>query len=203
LWNNSREIDSGLEYGKIALQGGFMMKDTEKVLGDERRQLIVDALQSAVKPITGRTLGEMTNVSRQVIVGDITLLKAKNVPIVATSQGYIYMQVQENLGRIEKTIVCKHTPNQTMDELNILVDNGVTVKDVKIEHPVYGDLSASIMVSNRNEVIEFIKRIRESDASYLSKLTEDGIHLHTIVADNEDQIKNAEEALRKVDILVE
>jgi transcriptional regulator of NAD metabolism len=203
LWNNSREIDSGLEYGKIALQGGFMMKDTEKVLGDERRQLIVDALQSAVKPITGRTLGEMTNVSRQVIVGDITLLKAKNVPIVATSQGYIYMQVQENLGRIEKTIVCKHTPNQTMDELNILVDNGVTVKDVKIEHPVYGDLSASIMVSNRNEVIEFIKRIRESDASYLSKLTEDGIHLHTIVADNEDHIKNAEEALRKADILVE
>ncbi len=179
------------------------MKDTEKVLGEERRQLIVDTLQSAVKPITGRTLGEMTNVSRQVIVGDITLLKAKNEPIVATSQGYIYMQAQETLGRIEKTIVCKHTPDQTMDELNIFVDNGITVKDVKIEHPVYGDLSASIMVSNRNEVIEFIKRIRESDASYLSMLTEDRIHLHTIVADNEDQIKNAEEALRKADILVE
>lgn len=185
------------------MRGGFIMKDTEKVVGEERRRLIIDTLQSAVKPITGRALGEMTNVSRQVIVGDITLLKAKNEPIVATSQGYIYIQDQATLGKIEKTIVCKHTPDQTMEELNILVDNGITVKDVKIEHPVYGDLSASIMVSNRNEVIEFIKRIRESEASYLSKLTEDGIHLHTIVADNEDQIKNAEEALRKADILVD
>jgi hypothetical protein len=34
-------------------------------------------------------------------------------------------------------------------------------------------------------------------------LTEGGIHLHTILADSEIQIKNAEEALRKADILVE
>ncbi|MER2089837.1 MAG: transcription repressor NadR [Sporosarcina sp.] len=179
------------------------MNEKEKLLGDDRRQLILETLQTSDKPISGRTFGEMTNVSRQVIVGDITLLKAKNEPIIATSQGYIYMHSQTEPGRIEKTIVCRHTPEQTLDELNMLVDNGVTVKDVKIEHPVYGDLSASIMVSNRNEVKEFIKRIRESDAVYLSKLTEDGIHLHTILADNEEQIKNAEEALKKADILVE
>ncbi|MEK5069870.1 transcription repressor NadR [Sporosarcina sp. FSL K6-1508] len=179
------------------------MNENEKILGDERRQLIIDTLQTSDKPITGRILGEMTNVSRQVIVGDITLLKARNEPIVATSQGYIYMHVQAGPQRIEKTIVCKHTPDQTMEELNILVDNGVTVKDVKIEHPVYGDLSASIMVSNRNEVKEFIKRIKEADAIYLSKLTEGGIHLHTVVADDKAHIKNAEEALRKADILVE
>ncbi|NYF24908.1 transcription repressor NadR [Sporosarcina sp. JAI121] len=179
------------------------MNEKEKLLGDDRRQLILETLQTSDKPISGRTFGEMTNVSRQVIVGDITLLKAKNEPIIATSQGYIYMHAQTEPGRIEKTIVCRHTPEQTLDELNMLVDNGVTVKDVKIEHPVYGDLSASIMVSNRNEVKEFIKRIRESDAVYLSKLTEDGIHLHTILAENEEQIKNAEEALKKADILVE
>jgi len=187
----------------MTLWGGYLMNVNEKILGDERRRLIVDTLQASNKPITGRILGEMTNVSRQVIVGDITLLKAKNEPIVATSQGYIYMALQTVPGRIEKTIVCKHTPEQTMDELNILVDNGVTVKDVKIEHPVYGDLSASIMVSNRNEVKEFIKRIQEADAIYLSKLTEGGIHLHTIVADDVEQINNAEEALRKADILVD
>jgi len=185
------------------MRGGYIMNENEKILGDERRQLIVDTLQTSDKPITGRILGEMTNVSRQVIVGDITLLKAKNEPIVATSQGYIYMHVQAAPRRIEKTIVCKHTPDQTMEELNIFVDNGVTVKDVKIEHPVYGDLSASIMVSNRNEVKEFIKRIKEADAIYLSKLTEGGIHLHTVLADDEENIRKAEEALRKADILVE
>lgn len=179
------------------------MNVNEKILGDERRRLIVDTLQASEKPITGRVLGEMTNVSRQVIVGDITLLKAKNVPIVATSQGYIYMPIQAIPEKIEKTIVCRHTPEQTIDELNILVDNGVTVKNVKIEHPVYGDLSASIMVSNRNEVKEFIKRIQEADATYLSMLTEGGIHLHTIMAEEEDQIKNAEKALKKAGILVD
>jgi uncharacterized protein len=187
----------------MAMRGGYMMNENEKILGDERRQLIVDTLQASDKPITGRILGEMTNVSRQVIVGDITLLKARNEPIVATSQGYIYMHMQTTPGRIEKTIVCRHTPEQTIEELNILVDNGVTVKNVRIEHPVYGDLSASIMVSNRNQVTEFIKRIREADAIYLSKLTEGGIHLHTIVADDKEYIEKAEDALRKAGILVE
>lgn len=179
------------------------MSENEKMPGSERRQLLVDTLQAATKPMTGKELGDMTNVSRQVIVGDITLLKAKNEPIIATSQGYIYMHTQLTPGKIEKVIVCQHQPEQTEEELNILVDNGVTVKDVKIEHPVYGDLSASIMVSNRNEVQEFMKKINEAKAVYLSKLAEEGIHLHTILADNEGQIINAENALRKAGILVE
>lgn len=179
------------------------MSDNEKILGDERRQLIVKALQTSNKPITGRQLGDMTNVSRQVIVSDITLLKAKNEPIIATSQGYLYMSQQITPEKIEKTIVCLHTPEQTEEELNILVDNGVTVKDVKIEHSVYGDLSASIMVSNRNEVKEFIQRIQEANAVYLSTLAEGGIHLHTLLADSEEQMTNAEDALRQAGILVE
>ncbi len=179
------------------------MSENEKIPGSERRQLLVDTLQTATQPMTGKELGELTNVSRQVIVGDITLLKAKNEPIIATSQGYIYMHAQLTPGKIERVIVCQHRPEQTEEELNILVDNGVTVKDVKIEHPVYGDLSASIMVSNRNEVQEFMKKINEAKAVYLSKLAEEGIHLHTIQADNEGQISNAQDALRKAGILVE
>ena len=128
----------------------------------------------------------MTNVSRQVIVGDINLLKAKNEPIIATSQGYVYMPVPPgNHGKIERTIVCRHRPEQTAEELNIFVDSGVTVKDVKIEHPVYGDLSASIMVSNRNEVKEFMKKVSEANAVFLLNLTEGGTHLHTVLADSE------------------
>lgn len=70
------------------------MNANEKMLGKERRQFIVDTLRSSTEPLTGRALGEMTNVTRQVIVSDITLLKAKNEPIIATSQGYIYLDVQ-------------------------------------------------------------------------------------------------------------
>ncbi len=148
-----------------------------------------------------RELGELMNVSRQVISGDITLLKAKGEPIIATNRGYVYMHQMNEQG-IEKVIVCNHTSHQTEEELNILVDNGITVKDVKIEHPIYGDLTASVMVSNRSEVKNFIENIKQTNASLLLELTE-GIHLHTIIAKSEQEIKNAEEALRKADILVE
>lgn len=178
------------------------MTSTEKVLGDRRRELLVSTLKKASTPISGRQLGEMTNVSRQVIVGDITLLKATGEPIMATNRGYIYMHPQSEPKRIEKVIVCTHTAEQTEEELNILVDHGITVKDVKIEHPVYGDLTASVMVSNRNEVQNFIQNIQETNAPFLLELTE-GIHLHTIIADNEQEIENAEQALIKAGILVE
>jgi uncharacterized protein len=178
------------------------MTSNEKILGSDRRNLLVKLLKEASNPIPGRELGEITNVSRQVISGDITLLKAKGEPIIATSRGYVYMHPMSEQNKIEKVIVCNHTSQQTEEELNILVDHGITVKDVKVEHPIYGDLTASVMVSNRNEVKNFIENIKQTKASLLLELTE-GIHLHTIVAKSEQEIKNAEEALRKADILVE
>lgn len=179
------------------------MRANEKILGDERHQLLITTLKKAHKPMPGRELGEMMNVSRQVIVGDITLLKAKGEPIMATSRGYVYMHEHGQRNTIEKVIVCRHTPEQTEEELNILVDHGVTVKDVKIEHSVYGDLNASIMVSNRSEVKAFIQNVKEANAVFLLKLTEGGIHLHTIEANKEDDILAAEDALRSAGILVE
>jgi len=178
------------------------MSGTEKMLGTERRKLLVTTLTQSKEPITGRELGDLTNVSRQVIVGDITLLKAKGEPIIATNRGYVYMHPQVELERTEYVIVCNHTSEQTEEELNILVDNGVTVKDVKIDHPVYGDLTASVMVSNRNEVKKFIENIQKTNASFLLELTE-GIHLHTLIANSEKEINNALAALRRVGILVE
>ena len=177
------------------------MTKNEKILGNDRRILLVKLLKDASNPIPGRELGELVKVSRQVISGDITLLKAKGEPIIATNRGYVYMHQMNEQG-IEKVIVCNHTSLQTEEELNILVDNGITVKDVKIEHPIYGDLTASVMVSNRSEVKNFIENIKQTNASLLLELTE-GIHLHTIIAKSEQEIKNAEEALRKADILVE
>ncbi|MCM3663855.1 transcription repressor NadR [Mesobacillus subterraneus] len=177
------------------------MKEPTKILGDERRAYILKRLQDSSEPITGSDLASITNVSRQVIVGDITLLKARNEPIIATSQGYLYMHASRPSGA-ERTIACSHDPEKTEEELILLVDHGVTVKDVRIEHPVYGDLTASIMVSNRYEVKQFMEKIRATNASYLSELT-DGIHLHTISAPTEKALDDAEVALRKADLLID
>lgn len=58
----------------------------------------------------------------------------------------------------ERIIACLHGPERTEEELQLIVDEGVTVKDVKIEHPVYGDLTAAIQVGTRKEVSHFIKK---------------------------------------------
>src|SRR5690625_5848436 len=99
----------------------------------------------------------------------------------------MYKKEQQDNALKQLVIACKHTPEQTREELNIIVDHGVTVKDVKIEHAVYGDLTASIMVSNRKEVEPFIGKIEETHASYLAPLTA-GLHLHTLEADSAHKI---------------
>lgn len=185
----------------IEIKGGEQMKG-QKILGDERRRLIVTWLQTSQEPITGSELAMKTNVSRQVIVGDITLLKAQGEPIIATSQGYLYMRRPEMLNRVERTIACFHPPEKTEEELLLIVQHGVTVLDVKIEHSVYGDLTASIMVSTVKEVQQFIEKISATNSSYLSELT-DGIHLHTLAAATEDDLNKAEEALRTNGFLIE
>lgn len=173
--------------------------ETKKMRGDERRKFILQLLKKSEGPVTGRKMAEKTNVSRQVIAGDISLLRAKGEPIIATSQGYMYMKKTEPV--FEKTIVCQHTPDQTEEELNLLVDHGVTVKNVTVEHSVYGEITASIMVSNRLEVKQFLRRIKETGSSFLSELT-NGIHLHTISATSEEALEQAIRALKSAGFLI-
>lgn len=177
-------------------------EESIKMLGEDRRDWLLKTLKESDKPITGGTLAKETNVSRQVIVGDITLLKARNEPIIATSQGYLYMALPKTKQMVEETIACFHQRNQAEEELHIIVDHGVTVKDVKVEHPVYGDLTASIMVSNRREVQLFLSQIKDTNAALLSDLTS-GIHLHTLVAPSEEAIKKTKQALKEAGILIE
>lgn len=177
------------------------MAGRKKVLGEERRALLLNLLKNSSTPLTGSELAAEANVSRQVIVGDMTLLKARKEPIIATSQGYLYMKNDSPEPVFEKIIACKHPSERTEEELNLLVDYGVTVKDVKIVHPVYGDLTASIQVSNRSEVKQFIDKVKETKAGYLLELT-NGIHLHTLSASSEKALQDAEEALRKANFLV-
>ncbi|MFD1849310.1 transcription repressor NadR [Oceanobacillus bengalensis] len=177
------------------------MKGNEKMIANERQNLIVNTLKKTDKPITGSEFAKITNVSRQVIVQDVSILKAKNEPIIATSQGYIYLNDEKEHQLERMVIVCNHTPDQALDEMYAIVDHGVSIKDVIVEHQVYGDLTASIRVRTRKEVDDFIQKISETNASYLSTLT-NGIHLHTIESDSRDKLEAVCEELRKAGILV-
>ena len=173
----------------------------KKMLGEARRLELLAILKQQGAPITGTELAKHANVSRQVIVNDINLLKARNEPIVATSQGYLYIQEQKT-GRYKRKIVCMHTGEQTREELYTIVDCGVTVENVIIEHAVYGEITASLLVSNRLEVDFFLEKLVQTNAHFLSALT-DGTHLHVISAPSEELLDKAEDRLREKGILVE
>lgn len=173
----------------------------KKMLGEERRKKLLNLLKNSKEPITGTQLAKYANVSRQVIVNDINLLKARNFPIISTSQGYLYIN-QENNSHIEKKIVCVHTAEEAEDEMMTIVDCGVTIKNVIVEHPVYGEITASMMLSSRMDVEKFIQKVKETNATYLSVLT-NGTHLHVISAPTNEQIAEAEKRLREKGYLVE
>jgi transcriptional regulator of NAD metabolism len=177
-----------------------MKYDQDKMNGEERRKFILQWLKESTEPITGSVFADRTNVSRQVIVQDISLLKAKNEPIIATSQGYYFIQQSEDQ-RAKRVIACCHGPEQTEDELNIIVDHGATVLDVLVEHPIYGELKASLMLRSRRDVSHFLRQIKETKASLLSQLTA-GVHLHTIDAETEEQLDEACIALERAGYLL-
>ncbi|MGB7999891.1 MAG: transcription repressor NadR [Anaerobacillus sp.] len=179
-----------------------MVQEGEKILGENRRLLLLQWLKESEKPLTGSDLSKRTNVSRQVIVQDISLLKARNEPIIATSQGYIMFNKEENKVKREKVIACQHSPDDTKNELYTIVDNGGTIKDVTVEHPVYGDLTASLFVSNRLEADQFLAKLSATNASLLSELTS-GVHLHTIEASSNAQLAAVCNALREQGFLLE
>ena len=100
-----------------------------------RRQAILNRLRTADRPVSASSLAAELNVSRPIIVGDIALLRAGGAEISATPRGYVLPRATDGITR---TIACRHTLEQTGTELDILVDNGCTVLDVSVEHPVYG-----------------------------------------------------------------
>ncbi len=178
-----------------------MSQSSKKLKASERREHILSLLKQRGIPVTGSSLAEEMNVTRQVIVGDVSLLKARSEPIVATSQGYLFMtDAKEELAH-QRTIVCQHDSDQTEVELNILVDHGVHVEDVVVEHPIYGDLTAQLRIANRRDVKKFIDQVHSTNASFLLELT-DGIHTHTIASDNEEALDEAVEALDEAGILM-
>src|SRR5690554_5124116 len=148
----------------------------------ERRGKILETLNKNMKPVKGTELSKKFNVSRQIIVQDIALLRARGEDILATPQGYIIPKVYKENKLIRK-IVCKHEGyDEIEDELKTIVDLGGKIVDVIVEHPLYGEIKSPLEISSRLDLQEFMDNLRETKAEPLSSLTE-GIHIHTIEVD--------------------
>ena len=165
-----------------------------------RRDEILQALAGASGPVSAAALAARLGVSRQVVVGDVALLRAAGSPIVATPRGYVLGGGQEG-GGVRCTVACRHGLDGLLDELYTVADCGCGVLDVTVEHPVYGQLSGRLELSSRYDVGEFIRRVKDEGAKPLSVLT-DGIHLHTLRCPDEDAFQRVRTALDAAGFLV-
>lgn len=167
---------------------------------EERREKIEAILSSSNEPITAAVFAKKFSVSRQVVVGDIALMRAAGLKISATPRGYILDPVISN-NQISFTIACCHDDVNMQKELYAVVDNGGTISDVKVEHPVYGEISGELRISTRYEADMFLEKIKNNEAQPLMRLT-GGIHLHTIRCNSEETKNRILEALKKENIIL-
>ena len=144
----------------------------------QRREAILAALARAEGPVSAGTLAGRFGVSRQVIVGDVALLRAGGAAVTATARGYV---AERERTEPVRRVACRHTAGDMERELQIMVDNGCTVLDVIVEHPVYGQLTGALG---------------------LSLLTE-GIHLHTLACPDEACLRRVREELARAGFLLE
>lgn len=162
-----------------------------------RREELLKTLYEKQKPMSGESLAEKFDVTRQVIVQDIAILRASGKDIVSTNRGY-YL----NEERTQKVFKVKHSDRDINKELNAIVDLGGRVKDVIVHHKVYGEIKKDLNCSSRRDVKIFIEKMKEEKSKPLDVLT-GGVHYHTVLADNEEVIEEIEVILKELGFLIE
>ncbi|HYE69843.1 MAG TPA: transcription repressor NadR [Anaerovoracaceae bacterium] len=168
--------------------------------GEERRTKIIEILRSSEEPVSGAELSKRLNVSRQVIVQDIALLRAVNRNIISTTKGYVLYYQEEQ--KVNRCFLVKHSDDEIEDELCIIVDNGGKVMDVIVLHDIYGEISTGLIIKNRQDVYDFVEKLKSHKTIPLKDLT-GGVHLHTVEADSEAILDSIEKKLREKKYLIE
>ena len=165
----------------------------------QRREQILAYLQETAQPLSASALAGKLSVSRQIIVGDVALLRAAGAGITATPRGYV---LERPRAGVTGTVACLHGREDMERELTLVVDQGCIVENVIVEHPVYGQLTGALELSSRYDIAEFIRRVEKYSARPLSQLT-DGIHLHTLRCPSQDALDRAVAALREAGFLAQ
>lgn len=170
----------------------------------DRRRALLELLSQSQEPITGTALAARFGVTRAVIVQDIALLRAGGASILATPQGYIYSAAPRSRGAYTTKVAVRHgaTVADIEAELNAMVDAGAFVRDVIVEHPLYGELRGLLMLGSRRDVAEFCARMAAAEAEPLLTLT-GGVHLHTLEAGSEEVFAQVRRSLAALGMLVQ
>lgn len=186
--------------GRLFENADRRKKSIMALTASERREQILSLLsENRGVTLSASALAAKFGVSRQIIVGDIALMRAGGVDIVSTARGYRLQGAASGFVRI---LTCRHTGEQLLEELYAIVDNGGAVLDIAVEHPVYGVLSAPLRIFSRFDAEELFRALEEKNAAPLLTLS-DGVHTHTISCPNEESYIRICQKLKSLGILAE
>ena len=158
----------------------------------QRRERILTRLNSAGAPLSASTLAAELGVSRQIVVGDVALLRAGGAQIDATPRGYQLHPAEKGYTGI---LACVHRTQEEMRrELYTVVDQGGVVVDVAVENPLYGELRGNLNLASRYDVDHFIQQAADTPECLLSRMT-GGVHLHTLSCPTPEAFRRIEAAL--------
>ena len=166
-------------------RGGCVMMEkntrgTKRMNSAQRREKVLSLLTEHSSPLSATAIAKQCGVSRQIIVGDVALLRAAGEQISATPRGYLLHREQ---GLHQRVIACRHTQEQ-----------------MEKEHPVYGQISGQLQLFSRYDVDQFVQKLRTSNAPALCTLT-GGVHLHNIQYQHQEDIQRVVEQLREQGLL--
>lgn len=170
--------------------------------GTARRVAIMEYLKTKSKPVSGTELARHFGVSRQIIVQDIALLRAENRDILSTNKGYMLFHPQDKRKGCTTVIMVRHTAEQTLEEMQSIVDYGGCMLNVSIDHDLYGQIQADLFISDMQDAEEFCRKMEHSKSKPLKELTGD-YHYHTIQAPSEKALELIRQELHEKGILIE
>ena len=180
---------------------------------EARRASLLDALRSADAPVSGGQLANTLNVSRQIIVQDIALLREAGANIVATTKGYVLADAAQTaaqnatqtmaqnaeqpaavLDEPARTFKLHHEVEQTREELQTIIALGGRVHNVSISHRAYGRITAPLEIADQADIERFINDIESGKSSPLSTATS-GYHYHLVSAPSDETLEAIGRAL--------
>lgn len=168
--------------------------------GAARREALLEVLNEANEPLTGSELSKRFDVSRQVIVQDVALLRAQGATIISTAGGYLIYTIKDDTC---KRVFCVNHPEEAIkDELFVIVDNGGHLLNTIVDHAIYGEISVDLHLGSRRQVYDFMSKTDYNGFKPLMSLTT-GAHYHTVEADSEAILDDIENELREKGYLVE
>lgn len=167
-----------------------------------RREKLLEILREEASPITGVELSKRLKVTRQIIVGDVALLRSAGRPILSTARGYMLEGAMGQKG-CNKAIACqgkKMEQEELQDEMDAVVDNGGVIHSLILDTPIYGELCIPLNIHSRRDVRRYLEKVKETGNPFITVVT-GGYHLLSIETHSRDEMDAIEEYLDNLGLL--